>query len=310
VGFDQVTTDESPPNPYGDVWSDPALKLAEIYQSSKSPGAALSAALSLGYFSQYTCYTNKKLVASITDWIIKLICQQFGDFIKLFPSDFEEKASVPSATLVTWNGRSVSPDLLRNVWYALQIRSMVGDRLGTSKTRVLEIGSGSGSFARVYKALHPEAQIWLTDVPESLRFAEIYLRESFPNSQMLFAKDAGELKGDLAEFDFVFIPFHLKEMLIGRPFDISLNIWSFGEMPNHFIQDWFDLLQSGCHVRYFFTMNAFLAPVTVDSVERAKQGDWMLRFDERWNVLHFLSEPADPSESFHSEFLLRAVCAC
>lgn len=288
---DQMPAVESPPVSYGHVWSDPAHKLAQIYQSCESPGAALCAALSLGYFSQYTCYTGKTLVARITDWEIELLSQRFGDFLKLFPSDFEEKASVPEATLVKWNGRSVTPDLLRNVWYALQIRSLVGGRLELSKSRVLEIGSGSGSFARVYKAVNPEAQIWLADLPESLRFAEIYLRESFPNARTLFAKDPGDLKGDIATFDFIFVPLHLKEALVGLPFDLALNIWSFGEMPNHFIQDWFDLVQSGCQVRFFFTMNAFLAPVTMDSVERANQGDWMLRFDKCWNVLHFQVNP-------------------
>jgi len=287
-----ISKKQSPPQSYGHVWTDPALRLSRILETSASPSSALLDALSLGYFSQYTCYKDAVFVAQIVDWEATLLHSKYGEFLDFFPPDFEEKANVPAATKVSFKGRTVTPDLLRNVAYALQIRSLLFDRsLEMAPNRFLEIGSGSGSFARVYKALYPESQIWMADLPESLRFAEIYLRESFPSAHFLFAKEAADLQGDLSGVDFIFVPLKFKDAIAGHSFDLALNIWSFGEMPNHFIREWFEIIQSKCRISYFFTINAFLAPVTVDSVDRAKQGAWILHFDDRWKIWHFKINP-------------------
>ncbi|MEO8039526.1 MAG: putative sugar O-methyltransferase [Betaproteobacteria bacterium] len=277
---------EERPN-YGHVWTDPARQLRRIIESRGSSAQALSEALALGFFSQYTCYTDPSFVTKVVDWQLALLRRQFGSFLEAFPSDFEERATVPETTIVSRDGRRLTPDLLRNVWYCLQIRALSQGKSNFADATVLEIGSGSGSFARVFKALNPNARLWLIDLPESLHFAAIYLRTSFPDARMLLAESMNDLEDDLSSFDFVLVPLRLKDALKGCDFDLALNIWSFGEMPNRFVEDWFHVIQTQCRVRFMFTINAFLAPVTHRTVERTHQGDWVFQFDRLWDVLHF-----------------------
>ncbi len=287
---------------YGHVWTDPARQLHEITASKGYSEEALNAALSLGFFSQYTCYKDPSFVEKVTDWQCRLLEKTFTRFLELFPSDFEEKVDVPAETLVSRFDRRVTPDLLRNVWYSLEIRSLFGADPSFGSGNILEIGSGSGSFSRVFKALYPKAKFWLIDLPESLRFAAIYLRKSFPDARILLVESKEQAEGDLSSYDFVLLPIQLKNALRGRAFDLALNIWSFGEMPNHFITQWFATIQSECSAERIYTMNGFLPPVTVESTDRSRQGDWVFQFDRSWEILHFEVNPQIHRNPFIKNF--------
>ena len=135
-----------------------------------------------------------------------------------------------------------------------------------------------------------------------LNFAAIYLKKSFPDSKVLLVESPEQVDETVSAYDFVLLPLALKEKLKGRDFDLALNIWSFGEMPNHFISEWFQVIQGACQVRYFFTMNAFMPPVTTQSVERTRQGDWLCQFDEHWSIQHFEINSAIHSNPFIRNF--------
>ena len=276
---------------YGQVWTEPAGTLGSIIQSCGFTERALCEALSLGFFSQYTSFRNIQFIKRVIKWQIDLLERSFGNFFDSFPSCFEETVQVPAPTLGDYRGRRLTPDLLRNVWYALKIQAWTRGKSDFSNHPILEIGSGSGSLARVLKDLFPQAKLWLIDLPESLEFAAIYLKITFPKARFLRVLSSVDLDQDIHSYDFVLIPAALMKLLNGRSFELAINIWSFGEMPNTFVEEWFELIQKECDVRYFFTLNAFMPPVTPDSVDRVKQGDWFNRMDSKWDILSYDVNP-------------------
>ena len=276
---------------YGHVWSAPARTLRSIIETRGFTEEALSEAFSLGFFSQYTCFRNRQFIEKVVSWQIALLERSFGNFFDRFSSDFEEKVKVPLPTLVAQCQKRLTPDLLRNVWYALNIQAWTRGKSDFSGHPILEIGSGSGSLARVLKDLYPQAKLWLIDLPESLDFAAIYLQKTFPKARFLRVQSPIDLEQDIQLYDFVLLPASLKETLYGRSFELVVNIWSFGEMPNAFVEEWFRLIQDECWVRFFFTLNAFMPPVTPSSTDRINQGDWLTRMDSRWDILSYGINP-------------------
>ena len=276
---------------YGHVWTEPARTLNSIIESRGFTEEALCEALSLGYFSQYTCYRNPQFNEKVVQWQIAVLERSFGNFFDQFPAHFEEMVQVPAPTLGCWKGKRLTADLLRNVWYALKIQAWTRGKSDFTSHPILEIGSGSGSLARVLKDLFPQAKIWLVDLPESLNFAAIYLKKTFPKSRFLRVYSPVDLDEDIQSYDFVLLPASLKKVLYGRSFELAVNVWSFGEMPNSFVEDWFRLIQDECQVRFFFTLNAFMPPVTPGSIERINQGDWFAQMDSQWDILGYDVNP-------------------
>ena len=73
---------------YGHVWSAPAQTLRSIIETRGFTEEALSEALSLGFFSQYTCFRNRQFIEKVLSWQIALLERSFGNFFDRFPSDF------------------------------------------------------------------------------------------------------------------------------------------------------------------------------------------------------------------------------
>jgi tetratricopeptide (TPR) repeat protein len=267
--------------------------LADVLRSGKSADRILSDALEFGFFSQYTCYKGADFVDRLLDWQIELLKSEYGIELDRLPGGLEEIAPVPAPTKRRRGGREVTPDLLRNVLTWAYIRKAFGfDRMAASR-RLLEIGSGYGCLARVIKAHIPGIQCWLLDIPESLEVAKIYLRHSFPSAKLVeLAAAPAAGPPEIAAADFVLVPVDNASAVTGLSFDLALNVWSFGEMPNGFIARWFEVIQKRNRVARLFSLNAFLPPVTPDAIERTRQGNWLLQFDESWTIDGFEVNPA------------------
>jgi hypothetical protein len=276
--------------PYGDVWSAPTRTLGEILASSPAEDT-LRLALECGYFSKFAAMKDHRLVERLIDWQLALLEDWLGPALDLLPSGYVEVKSFPGIATLQRHGRRLSPDLLRNVWYVRYLSSIFDFRKGLGPARVLEIGSGNGSFSFALKAYCPASTFYLVDIPESLQVAALYLKEALPGARTAHVlSEEDELPAD-GQCDFVFVSVSSADRLAGLHFDLAVNIWSFGEMPNHFVSKWFDLIQKKCRVDRLFTLNAFLSPVTIHSLPRVKQGDWLFQLDEFWEIERFNIEP-------------------
>jgi hypothetical protein len=277
---------------YGAVWTNPAQKLDEIWQASETPEVALKNALSHGFYSQYTSYRQREFIENVVDWQIELLTDWLGPNLQHLPEELDELQIVSDGILlVERNARRVSPDLLRNLWYTLFLCHGEEPRLESNVTNILEIGSGYGSFARCIKAYRPSACIWLVDLRESLTFSYTYLKAAYPESRFALVDSVDTQLLDSANYDFILISIEAADYLIGRHFDLAVNMWSLGEMPNKWIDYWFDLLQAKCQVDRLFLINNFMTPLTVKHTQIAAEGDWLFQIDNCWEVETFDIDP-------------------
>jgi hypothetical protein len=227
----------------------------------------------------------------VIDWQIHLLEPWLGRDLRDLPPELDELPIAPEVTRANRFGRSISPDLLRNIWYAYYLSDVLPVPVRDVPYDVLEIGGGYGGFARTLKSRCPTARIWLVDLPESLQFAELYLCTAFPGARIIRLDESVSNPSVLDDADFVLVPLEKRAALDGRSFDVAVNIWSFGEMPNSYLDEWFDLLQNRCTTRWIFLLNSVLSPVTAASRPRLDVGDWLLRIDRFWAITEFELNP-------------------
>lgn len=274
---------------YGNVWQHAINNMSEILSSRCTDEEKFQKILKLGYFSQLTSYASKTFNQELVTWFENFIFLNYRVRIEDLPDAITELDIIPEPTLVMMRGRKFSPDLLRNVAYVLQLQG-VFKTFCNQRFNVLEIGSGYGALAHVTKIYHPGCSYWLTDIPESLRCAEIYLRKAFPTAKIAWI--TAENFSSIESADFYLVPMaDALEVLCGIHFALVINIWSFGEMPNEFISAWFLIIQQACHVEWFFTINSFMAPITTETINRIKVGDWLFKLDEHWIIDWFEIDP-------------------
>lgn len=276
-------------NPYGSVWQQATSDIARELESGLPAGDAFRRVLGLGYFSQFTSYPSAEFNEAVVVWLEGHLAARHRFALADLPAGLDELDIAPAATIVRREGRKLSPDLLRYVAYARQIDEMWPS--GRRPAGILEIGSGYGGLARTLKAFHPETRYWLTDLPESLRCAEIYLRAAYPEARI--ASLGAAFAGEVPDAEFYLVPVQeAARVLSGRKFDLAINVWSFGEMPNDYVNLWLKLLQDGCRVEWLYTINSFMAPVTPVSTDRTRIGDWLFGLDDRWAIERFEIDPA------------------
>ena len=134
--------------------------------------------------------------------------------------------------------------------------------------RLLEIGSGSGELARIYKVLHPTIHYVLMDLPESLFFAEVYLRANFPTATFCYCDQPDWDVRAIGIHDFTFVPVSCWKPVQQAGFDYIINQGSLQEMPAATVQWYCDFIEhSGA--TGFLSLNYAPTP---------------LRFSENWQL--------------------------
>jgi hypothetical protein len=196
---------------------------------------------------------------------------------------FEESELIPDERCVLLNDKRVSTDFLYRL-SKLASLTRKGVNLQGQKT-VLEIGGGYGAFARTIMGANPKIKYVMVDIPETLFFAEVFLRHSFPD------KTFGYLVKDEypEDCDILFVPVGLERRLNHRAFDLAINTNSLGEMPRHIAKRWIDWLVQIKPLKVF-SLNRFLNSTPEDVGESRKQAsgsaflwgpEWKI---EQWEV--------------------------
>lgn len=173
------------------------------------------------------------------------------------------------------NGRTLSTDFLYRLAIAKSINSQVNLQ---SLSTVLEIGAGLGTLARCLKLFNNNIRYFIIDLPETLVFSYSFLRANFPKLPMKFITSASELT-TIDKEHFVFIPAHIAKHLPKLSFDLIVNNYSLGEMPQSIVLDYMKLIQEQLDVRFLYSLNRYLQDFRVN-----RAGIVSLALDAHWKT--------------------------
>lgn len=197
-----------------------------------------------------------------------------------FPPAFAETALASAATVRQVAGRPVSASFLWHLCIHARLRGLVRPAC------VLEIGGGFGGLARLNALADPTLRQVLVDLPETLVFADVYLRMALPDRKVVFATTEAELQA--ADCDILLVPSALFHALAGRHFDLAINVASFGEMTEAAALDYQDFLQSCLLVDRLYSINQFGAFMAENGQGRGRRLDGVtrssLQLDSGWSI--------------------------
>jgi len=144
-------------------------------------------------------------------------------------------------------GKWISSDFLRSIHHARKIIfASKNDSLNLPENlKILEIGSGTGIQALVFKKLYKKSTYYLVDFPETLALAQVFLSIVLPESKFLFfddwQKNSNLLNG--SDYDFVFIPNYAISQVPDNIIHLAINTVSMQEMNYQTIEMYFSELR-------------------------------------------------------------------
>ena len=189
---------------------------------------------------------------------VKALHEAFPEF-NFLESSYCEHPDASDSSTQDWNGRKVSNILLWHLYPVLACRKY----LCQQPRRILEIGGGCGDQARLWKQTIPEIQWVDIDLPESLFFAEIFLRRNFPEAMFTYILEERQLFDGPEPYtmaDFVFCPIQLAKTANLGHYDIAINQGSMQEMPPATIDHWLRFLEQ-VNVDSFYSLNYDVTPL-------------------------------------------------
>lgn len=144
-------------------------------------------------------------------------------------------------------GKWISIDFLRSIYSARKIiteSERKGEKIPES-SRILEIGSGTGIQALVFKLLFKDSTYFLVDFPETLALASVFLNLVLPDCKILYFNEWMERPDLLAsnEYDFVLIPNYAMAYVPRNSIHLALNTVSMQEMNYETINMYFKELR-------------------------------------------------------------------
>ncbi len=273
---------------FGHLWASTVERYERIRGGREIDHDSFSKLLTAGGFSQTLILSDARLLKSLLDWQIIQLADN-GHDIDLSSSIFAESHVMPKHQLFRRDGRLVSVDFLRVYSYLRMIEDTLPSL--TQPKLILEIGTGYGALARLLKLRWSDATVCMIDLGPSLNISEYYIRESFPAAKVVRAIRPKQIQADA---DFVLIDASEAGMLERHTFDLAVNTWSFGEMPNSEIVGWFNFIQNAHDVRHMFCLNHFLVTteLTQGAFDQANRAyDWIDRFDAAWHVTSCAIDP-------------------
>ncbi|HEU0146423.1 MAG TPA: putative sugar O-methyltransferase [Bradyrhizobium sp.] len=188
-------------------------------------------------------------------------------------------------TVIEYDGRRVSNILLYDLRYVLVCISNMG-RVGT----MCEIGGGNGMPAYTWLSSgdHRPNLYVIIDFPESMFFAETFLRMNFPQLRFHYVQSPDPLESRLNEYDVVFCPILYHDAVRSYPFDLVENTGSLQEMSEEWIDYWMNWLRDGAS-RYFYSVNYFAQPL--DFLAEGTN-TWSPRVPQNWHAVHLGADAA------------------
>ncbi len=145
------------------------------------------------------------------------------------------------------SGKWINSDFLRAIDHVRRIitqSEQAGITLPDSP-RILEIGSGTGILALVFKLLFKKSTYFLVDFPETLTLASVFLNIVLPNSKILYftewSKNPDLLRSN--DYDFILVPNHAMSRIPKGSIHLAVNTDSMQEMNYQTIGVYFNELR-------------------------------------------------------------------
>lgn len=186
-----------------------------------------------------------------------ILVSEYPHFQQQIPLFSETPASDPES-LVDFNGRLVS-----NIMYCHAVTVLSCLTYSRSINRVCEIGAGYGDVARLWfrNPIQQVTHYLILDIPESLFFAESFLRRTLSDVPIIYVLPGVEIEKYLVLPRAIFLcPISLHEVTRRFSFDLIINTGSMGEMTQDWVAFWSQWL-SGQTARIFYSHNYFGMPI-------------------------------------------------
>jgi hypothetical protein len=158
----------------------------------------------------------------------------------------------------------------------------------------------------------------LMDFPESLFFAEVFLRVNFNELKLLYVTDPEPLNpGVVLQYSVILCPIKYVEAVSSLSLDLVVNTGSMQEMTEEWVDFWMEWLQKQ-NCRYFYSLNYFAQPLGymaegANTWSPRLTSDWVVRlqrFDPCFvkqqttrNLAEILAEKMSVKSSINQEML-------
>jgi len=260
------------------IWLQNLNLLQHIIDMAETPAQAMQAVNRFAFYD-FTCTTP--ILEPAVRWYQQALLRLYAR-----SAPFSESELLADDRCTMWGDQRVSADMLYRLLTVATLTKKGLDLHGSPA--ILEIGGGYGSLARTIMGLNHKARYVMIDLPETLFFAEVFLRHSFPDKPFAYADESGW--PDTAEI--VLVPTQLRRLLTGQQFDLAINTNSLGEMPRDEAKGWLDWLASDIRPAKLFSLNRFLNRVDQDHWNNRQHAAGMnFLWPRDWRILDWQVNP-------------------
>jgi putative sugar O-methyltransferase len=273
------------PDP-GPRWGTLAAWSRERIATFRSAEDAIHFAQSpLGHGGFEARLTGNALVNAVVEQERRLAAD-FPELVPHFASFREPEASEPASTMV-YGGRLVSGPMYAHMRFYFACATRIA-----KLDQICEIGGGFGAPARLFLTngyRRPRSYV-IADLPESLFFAECYLRATLGNDRVRYVGDAMDA---LPEGTAVLCPITRLAALRPINFDLVINTLSMAEMSDGYVSLYRDWLAEQA-ADHFYSFNRFLAP------HQGESGNLFApRLSAQWAITWSSFVPGVPNSFLH-----------
>ena len=168
----------------------------------------------------------------------KILARNFSDCKKIFGFNY-----------------AVNEHMIRSYYYI----NILNSYIDLPKTKfIIEIGAGNGNLISLLKNHFNSKCIIDVDLPETLILTIPFLKDLFPNANILLPNEINNkiTKDTLLKYDFIFLTPAQTKLIEENLIDLVINTTSFCEMQKSQIAEYIDFIQKVCKKdSFFFTTN-------------------------------------------------------
>ena len=183
-------------------------------------------------------YEERRFAETVSAWKMKELKRVFGSL----PSWAQESELSKNITI---DDQELSNSFLTHLYHYLRIQ-----QLEPNANVILEIGGGYGALARIFKLGKPDCKYILVDLPESLLYADVFLRGNFPSATISYTPSE--------ECDFLLVSVPEIDSLSHVNVDLVINTGSFQAMTEETNLFWANFFQKKIATAALYSFNYFL----------------------------------------------------
>jgi putative sugar O-methyltransferase len=267
---------------YGVRWGEYARRIREDIATLDDPVAATRYAQTrIGFEHRLPAAQSLRYMA-LYDRELRTEFPQYRDLL----SRFQDPPQSDPDSQVVLEGRAVSNIVPYQTRIVLSCQSLI-----PAPRTVLELGGGHGGPARQWltNPISPARTYIIVDIPESLFFAEVFLRATFGSSAVHYVADEQPLDAaSLEQYRVLLCPVERLTAVENLPVDLIVNTGSLQEMSEEWVSYYMAWLDRQ-NARYFYSLNYAAQPLNflAESINL-----WSPRPSSRWSARLLRWNPA------------------